>query len=173
MDSVLDPDNRLHLTTDEQLKALLDKLDMVTSMRTSGGRTKRIRLLRREINSLRQKLKHPPQSSQPVNGTSESTEKEEEEEGEEEAVKEEEKTKETTNDNGPLTAVPECGAGRALVFVLRSRPPPIRLSVTSVIICASIGNLDENVKPGFLSLNMNCGYFCHVCDPVVRFLRSR
>lgn len=122
VDSVLDPDNRLHLTTDEQLKALLDKLDMVTSMRTSGGRTKRIRLLRREINSLRQKLKHPQQSAQAVNGTSESTAKKEEEEGgkeeEEEAVaaKEGEKKKEMTNDNGPLTAVPECGPGEAVVF---------------------------------------------------------
>uniref|UniRef100_H3DBB9 Bromodomain and PHD finger containing 3 n=1 Tax=Tetraodon nigroviridis TaxID=99883 RepID=H3DBB9_TETNG len=86
VDSLLDPDNRLHLTTDEQLKALLDKLDVVTSMRTSG-RTKRIRLLRREINSLRQKLKHPQQSSQALNGTS------------------------GTDDNGPLTAVPECGPG--------------------------------------------------------------
>lgn len=124
VDSVLDPDNRLHLTTDEQLKALLDKLDMVTSMRTSGGRTKRIRLLRREINSLRQKLKQPQQSAQAVNGTSQSTAKKEEEEGgkeeqqEEEAAKEGEKTKEMTNDNGPLTAVPECGAGEAAMFTL-------------------------------------------------------
>lgn len=110
---MLDPDNRLHLTTDEQLKALLDKLDVVTSMRTSGGRTKRIRLLRREINSLRQKLKHPQQSSQAVNGTSESTGKKEEVEEEEEEAK----TKEMTNDNGPLTALPECGPGEALMFM--------------------------------------------------------
>lgn len=108
---MLDPDNRLHLTTDEQLKALLDKLDVVTSMRTSGGRTKRIRLLRREINSLRQKLKHPQQSSQALNGTSGSAGKKEEE------AKEEEKTKKMTDDNGPLTAVPECGPGEALTFM--------------------------------------------------------
>lgn len=114
VDSVLDPDNRLHLTTDDQLKALLDKLDMVTSMRTSGGRTKRIRLLRREINSLRQKLKQPQQSSQAVNGTSESTGTKEEGEAE---AKEEEKTKEMTNDNGPLTAVPEGGPGEALMVM--------------------------------------------------------
>lgn len=113
VDSVLDPDNRLHLTTDEQLKALLDKLDMVTSMRTSGGRTKRIRLLRREINSLRQKLKHPQTNSQAVNGTTESKGKEEEEEQE----KEDEKKKEMANDNGPLTAVPECGTGEAVMIV--------------------------------------------------------
>lgn len=128
VDSVLDPDNRLHLSTDEQLKALLDKLDMVTSMRTSGGRTKRIRLLRREINSLRQKLKHPQQSSQAVNGTNESTAETEEE------VKEEEKTKEMTNDNGPLTAVPECGPGEALMFMF------------SILICQSV-----YLKPSLMS----------------------
>lgn len=121
VDSVLDPDNRLHLTTDEQLKALLDKLDMVTSMRTSGGRTKRIRLLRREINSVRQKLKHPQQSSQAVNSTSVSPGKEEE--------AKEEKTKQMTNDNGPLTAVPECGPGEALMFLF------------SILICQSIFSL--------------------------------
>lgn len=53
IDSVLDPNNRLHMTVEEQLKELLEKLDYVTSMRCSGARTKRIRLLRREINSIR------------------------------------------------------------------------------------------------------------------------
>ncbi|KAM9855935.1 bromodomain and PHD finger-containing protein 3 isoform 2-T2 [Aulostomus maculatus] len=53
VDSVLDPDNRLHMTVEEQLKELLDKLDFVTSMRCSGARTRRIRLLRREINNIR------------------------------------------------------------------------------------------------------------------------
>lgn len=117
VDSVLDPDNRLHLTTDEQLKALLDKLDMVTSMRTSGGRTKRIRLLRREINSLRQKLKHPQTNSQAVNGTAEGKGKEEGEEEGEEQEKEDETEKEMANDNGPLTAVPECGTGEAVMIL--------------------------------------------------------
>lgn len=84
VDSLLDPENRLHLTTDEQLKALLDKLDMVTSMRTSGGRTKRIRLLRREINNLRQKMNQQQQNSQSVNGNDKEDEGEEEEEEEEE-----------------------------------------------------------------------------------------
>uniref|UniRef100_A0A3P9NWJ0 Bromodomain and PHD finger containing 3 n=1 Tax=Poecilia reticulata TaxID=8081 RepID=A0A3P9NWJ0_POERE len=53
VDSVLDPDNRLHMTMEEQLKELLEKLDFVTSMRCSGARAKRIRQLRREINKLR------------------------------------------------------------------------------------------------------------------------
>ncbi|KAL1021301.1 hypothetical protein UPYG_G00011450 [Umbra pygmaea] len=53
VDALLDPENRLHMSHDEQLKELLDKLDVVTAMRSSGARTRRIRLLRREINSLR------------------------------------------------------------------------------------------------------------------------
>ncbi|XP_026188316.1 bromodomain and PHD finger-containing protein 3 isoform X2 [Mastacembelus armatus] len=58
IDSVLDPDNRLHMTVEEQLKELLEKLDFVTSMRCSGARTRRIRLLRREINNLRYRQDH-------------------------------------------------------------------------------------------------------------------
>ncbi|KAJ0064778.1 hypothetical protein NL108_013258 [Boleophthalmus pectinirostris] len=53
VDSLLDPENRLHMSVEEQLKELLDKLDFVTSMRGSGARTRRIRLLRREINIIR------------------------------------------------------------------------------------------------------------------------
>lgn len=80
-------------------------------MRTSGGRTKRIRLLRREINTLRQKLNQQQQNSQSVNGNNEDEGKEEEEEEEEEEEKK--KKKETTNDvdNGPLTAVSNSGTG--------------------------------------------------------------
>ncbi|XP_007570190.1 bromodomain and PHD finger-containing protein 3 isoform X1 [Poecilia formosa] len=59
VDSVLDPDNRLHMTMEEQLKELLEKLDFVTSMRCSGARAKRIRQLRREINKLRLRQGHP------------------------------------------------------------------------------------------------------------------
>uniref|UniRef100_A0A8C1WD61 Bromodomain and PHD finger containing, 3b n=1 Tax=Cyprinus carpio TaxID=7962 RepID=A0A8C1WD61_CYPCA len=55
VDTLLDPDNRLHMTTENQLRELLDKLDVVTSMRSSGARTRRIRLLRREINNIRYK----------------------------------------------------------------------------------------------------------------------
>ncbi|NXJ71572.1 BRPF3 protein, partial [Rostratula benghalensis] len=56
VDNVLLPENRAHLSLEAQLKELLEKLDMVSTMRSSGARTRRIRLLRREINSLRQKL---------------------------------------------------------------------------------------------------------------------
>ncbi|XP_057716243.1 bromodomain and PHD finger-containing protein 3 isoform X2 [Corythoichthys intestinalis] len=53
VDSVLNPENRLHMSMEEQLKELLDKLDFVSSMRCSGARTRRMRLLRREINNIR------------------------------------------------------------------------------------------------------------------------
>lgn len=59
VDSVLDPDNRLHMTVEEQLKELLEKLDFVASMRCSGARTKRICQLRREINKLRHRQGQP------------------------------------------------------------------------------------------------------------------
>ncbi|XP_041084033.1 bromodomain and PHD finger-containing protein 3-like [Polyodon spathula] len=55
VDSILVPENRVHLSLEDQLKELLDKLDIVSSMRSSGARTRRIRLLRREINSIRGK----------------------------------------------------------------------------------------------------------------------
>ncbi|XP_041952873.1 bromodomain and PHD finger-containing protein 3 isoform X2 [Alosa sapidissima] len=53
VDSLLEPENRVHMSAEEQLRELLDKLDMVTSMRTSGARTRRVRLLRREIHNVR------------------------------------------------------------------------------------------------------------------------
>lgn len=123
MDSLLDPDNRLHLTTDEQLKALLDKLDVVTSMRTSGGRTKRIRLLRREINALRQKLsqQQQQQSSQAVNGDNVGEGKKEQEEVEQEEEKKQKKNEAANNaDNGPVTALSNSGTGLFLNFSSRS-----------------------------------------------------
>ncbi|XP_065505523.1 bromodomain and PHD finger-containing protein 3 isoform X2 [Caloenas nicobarica] len=56
VDNILLPENRAHLSLEAQLKELLEKLDVVSTMRSSGARTRRIRLLRREINSIRQKL---------------------------------------------------------------------------------------------------------------------
>ncbi|NWU84189.1 BRPF3 protein, partial [Onychorhynchus coronatus] len=56
VDNILLPENRAHLSLEAQLKELLEKLDIVSTVRSSGARTRRIRLLRREINSVRQKL---------------------------------------------------------------------------------------------------------------------
>ncbi|XP_029428793.1 bromodomain and PHD finger-containing protein 3 isoform X7 [Rhinatrema bivittatum] len=64
VDNILVPENRAHLSPEVQLKELLEKLDMVSTMRSSGARTRRIRLLRREINNLRQKMAQ--QQSKPL-----------------------------------------------------------------------------------------------------------
>ncbi|XP_066444528.1 bromodomain and PHD finger-containing protein 3-like isoform X3 [Eleutherodactylus coqui] len=56
VDELLRPENRVHLTPEYQLKELLEKLDIVSNMRSSGARTRRLKLLRREINVLRQRL---------------------------------------------------------------------------------------------------------------------
>lgn len=88
MDNILLPENRAHLSLEAQLKELLEKLDMVSPMRSSGARTRRIRLLRREINSVRQKLAQQQNKTMP-NGEPvpweeglDKTVKEEDEEGE-------------------------------------------------------------------------------------------
>lgn len=65
---LLDPENRLHMLPEAQLKQLLEKLDMVTSMCVSRGRTKRLRLLRREINNIRHKLSHQQRTSRLLSG---------------------------------------------------------------------------------------------------------
>ncbi|KAM3934395.1 bromodomain and PHD finger-containing protein 3 isoform 1-T1 [Leptodactylus fuscus] len=56
VDKLLLPENRAHLHPEYQLKELLEKLDIVSNMRCSGARTRRLKLLRREINNLRQRL---------------------------------------------------------------------------------------------------------------------
>uniref|UniRef100_A0A8C6T375 Bromodomain and PHD finger containing, 3b n=1 Tax=Neogobius melanostomus TaxID=47308 RepID=A0A8C6T375_9GOBI len=83
VDSILDPENRLHMSVEEQLKELLDKLDFVTSMRISGARTRRIRLLRREINIIRHRQGQHRNSLH--NGHLKDSEDEEEEEEDKES----------------------------------------------------------------------------------------
>ncbi|NXQ35030.1 BRPF3 protein, partial [Alaudala cheleensis] len=56
VDSVLVPENRAHLSLEAQLQELLEKLDTVSTMRSSGARTRRLRLLRRQINATRLSL---------------------------------------------------------------------------------------------------------------------
>lgn len=88
VDNILLPENRAHLSLEAQLKELLEKLDIVSTMRSSGARTRRIRLLRREINSIRQKLAQQQNKTVP-NGEPlpqeeelDKTSREEDEEGE-------------------------------------------------------------------------------------------
>lgn len=84
------------MTVEEQLKELLEKLDFVTSMRFSGARTRRIRLLRREINNIRYRQgQHPRHSLH--NGH---LKDEDEEESDEEEEEEEDDEKGAKGDNG-------------------------------------------------------------------------
>ncbi|XP_061869730.1 bromodomain and PHD finger-containing protein 3 isoform X4 [Colius striatus] len=93
VDNILLPENRAHLSLEAQLKELLEKLDMVSSMRSSGARTRRIRLLRREINSVRQKLSQQQSKTlpngEPVPGEEglDKTSREGDEEGEKDDAK--------------------------------------------------------------------------------------
>ncbi|XP_020560050.1 bromodomain and PHD finger-containing protein 3 isoform X2 [Oryzias latipes] len=95
VDSALDPRNRLHMSADEQLKELLEKLDFVTSMRCSGARTRRMRLLRREINSIRYRQGQPPRHSLLNGHFKEEEEDDDEEDGDE---------KEAKTENGRLSS---------------------------------------------------------------------
>jgi len=87
VDSVLDPDNRLHMTVEEQLKELLEKMDFVSSMRCSGARTRRIRLLRREINSIRYRQGQHHRSSLHNGHLNDDDDEEEEEEDDDKGAK--------------------------------------------------------------------------------------
>lgn len=47
VDRLLDPANRAHMSLEEQLRELLDKLDLTCSMKSSGSRSKRAKLLKK------------------------------------------------------------------------------------------------------------------------------
>ncbi|KAM4885111.1 bromodomain and PHD finger-containing protein 3 isoform 3-T3 [Sylvia borin] len=92
VDNILVPENRAHLSLEAQLKELLEKLDTVSTMRSSGARTRRIRLLRREINSIRHKLAQQQSKALPNGDTVpreglETTSREGDEEGEKDGAK--------------------------------------------------------------------------------------
>ncbi|NP_001085846.1 bromodomain containing 1 L homeolog [Xenopus laevis] len=65
VDKLLNPNNRAHMALEEQLKELLEKLDLTFAMKSSGSRSKRLKLLKREIANVRQMLSQqhvqPPQ----------------------------------------------------------------------------------------------------------------
>ncbi|XP_023590396.1 bromodomain-containing protein 1 isoform X5 [Trichechus manatus latirostris] len=63
VDRLLNPANRVHMALEDQLRELLDKLDLTCSMKSSGSRSKRAKLLKKEIALLRNKLSQQP--SQP------------------------------------------------------------------------------------------------------------
>ncbi|KAM4037525.1 bromodomain-containing protein 1 isoform 2-T3 [Anomaloglossus baeobatrachus] len=65
VDKLLNPTNRIHMPLEEQLKEMLEKLDLTFAMKSSGSRSKRLKLLKREISNVRQLLSQqhvqPPQ----------------------------------------------------------------------------------------------------------------
>ncbi|KAM5172520.1 bromodomain-containing protein 1 isoform 3-T3 [Mantella aurantiaca] len=65
VDKLLNPSNRAHMPLEEQLKELLEKLDLTFAMKSSGSRSKRLKLLKREVSNVRQLLSQqqvqPPQ----------------------------------------------------------------------------------------------------------------
>ncbi|XP_018423741.1 PREDICTED: bromodomain-containing protein 1 isoform X4 [Nanorana parkeri] len=65
VDKLLNPNNRAHMPLEEQLKKLLEKLDVTFAMKSSGSRSKRLKLLKREISNVRYLLSQqhvqPPQ----------------------------------------------------------------------------------------------------------------
>nr|XP_017523305.2 bromodomain-containing protein 1 isoform X2 [Manis javanica] len=65
VDRLLNPANRAHMVLEEQLRLLLDKLDLTCSMKSSGSRSKRAKLLKREIALLRSKLSQQQHSQPP------------------------------------------------------------------------------------------------------------
>lgn len=128
VDTLLDPKNRLHLSSEEQLKALLDKLDMVTSMFSSGGRTKRMRLLRREINMVRHKMNQKQRNCMSHNGNDIKEEEEEEEleeKGKKELVNNSPVTSASTpgTDDFPPVLEPTCPASSPLPGDAPPEPP--------------------------------------------------
>ncbi|XP_065718743.1 bromodomain-containing protein 1 isoform X2 [Patagioenas fasciata] len=56
VDRLLNPANRAHMSLEEQLRELLEKLDLTCAMKSSGSRSKRSKLLKKEISIIRNKL---------------------------------------------------------------------------------------------------------------------
>ncbi|XP_044199939.1 bromodomain-containing protein 1 isoform X1 [Thunnus albacares] len=56
VDQLLVPANREHLTLDKQLQQLLEKFDLTYAMKSSPSRSKRIKLLKKTINDVRNEM---------------------------------------------------------------------------------------------------------------------
>ncbi|XP_027007423.1 bromodomain-containing protein 1 isoform X1 [Tachysurus fulvidraco] len=72
VDRLLSPANRKHMSLEEQLKELLEKLDLTTAMKTSPSRSKRLKLLKKTISdvrlemSLKNTLSHTSEHERPA-----------------------------------------------------------------------------------------------------------
>lgn len=66
VDRILNPANRAHMVLEDQLRELLDKLDLTCSMKSSGSRSKRAKLLKKEIALIRNKLSQQHSQAPPA-----------------------------------------------------------------------------------------------------------
>ncbi|XP_030405103.1 bromodomain-containing protein 1 isoform X2 [Gopherus evgoodei] len=89
VDRLLNPANRVHMSLEEQLREMLEKLDLTCAMKSSGSRSKRAKLLKKEISIIRNKLSQqhsePPQIESGI-GSFEEESTALEQEGEEEVL---------------------------------------------------------------------------------------
>lgn len=53
VDRLLNPANRLHMSLEAQLSALLEMLDLTSAMKSSPSRSKRLKLLKKTISDVR------------------------------------------------------------------------------------------------------------------------
>ncbi|XP_034144237.1 bromodomain-containing protein 1-like isoform X1 [Esox lucius] len=56
VDRILNPANRQHMSLEEQLKELLEKLDLSSAMKSSPSRSKRLKLLKKTITDVRSEI---------------------------------------------------------------------------------------------------------------------
>lgn len=56
VDRLLVPANRQHLSLDKQLQQLLEKFDLTCAMKSSPSRSKRLKLLKKTINDVRNEM---------------------------------------------------------------------------------------------------------------------
>ncbi|KAG8439877.1 hypothetical protein GDO86_005879 [Hymenochirus boettgeri] len=90
VDKLLNPNNRVHMPLEEQLKELLEKLDITFAMKSSASRSKRLKLLKKEIANIRQMLSQqhvqPPQIESGIGSFEEESGSVMENDGEEEGL---------------------------------------------------------------------------------------
>lgn len=67
VDRLLNPVSRKHMPLEEQLKQLLDHLDVLSSMKSSPSRNKRLKLLKKTINDVRSEMSMSGQGPPPDN----------------------------------------------------------------------------------------------------------
>uniref|UniRef100_A0A3P9JX70 Bromodomain containing 1 n=1 Tax=Oryzias latipes TaxID=8090 RepID=A0A3P9JX70_ORYLA len=126
VDRLLVPANREHLPLEEQLQQLLEKFDLTCAMKSSPSRSKRLKLLKKTINDVRNEISLkkvvPPQASSKSGGEDSDRAAGKDNDGEEEGDSEplssksilsaddEDETKAPVKNTIP--SLPKCGKGK-------------------------------------------------------------